>query len=114
MKELLSTPGLGLFLRSQKEVYLGRDSFATCCGEVLSLNRMEDHISPNSFHYIAPLTVAALAELRAHATLHVASAQWQEWDKMCDELLLDDARLEEATCRDKRLSDFDIFYFVNT
>lgn len=71
---------------------------------------MEGHVPPHSVHHVAPPTVAALAELRQHAALHVAPAQRQEGDKTSDELLLDDAGLEEAACGDKLLSGMMIFY----
>lgn len=62
------------------------------------------HVEADRLHYVAAAAGAALAELRANAALHVAACQRQERNEARDELLLDDAGLEEATCREKPTS----------
>lgn len=45
--------------------------------------------------------VASLAEVKVSAAFHVVSPQRQERNKACDELLLNDAGVEEATWRER-------------
>lgn len=67
----------------------------------MSLSGSVDHIAPYCLHHVTAAADAPLAELRVDTALHVASAQRQEWNVACDELLLDDAGLEEAAWREK-------------
>lgn len=67
----------------------------------MSLDRSVGHGVPNCLHYVTVGTHVLRAELRADAALHVVSAQRQERHKAGDEPLLNDAGVEEATCREK-------------
>lgn len=87
---------------SQEEVDLGRDGLAAGGGEVAFLDGRVDHAAPHRLHHVAAAAAAPLAELRAHAALHVAAAQRQEGNEAGDEPLLDDAGLKEPTWRAKR------------
>lgn len=91
---------------SEEEVDFGRDSLTAGSGEVLSLNRSVDHVAPHCLHHVTAAAAALLAELRADAALNVASAQRQKGNEASDELLLDDAGLEEAACRDRGRESF--------
>ncbi len=86
---------------SQEEVDFGGNSLAASYGEVLSLDRSVDHVASYSLHHVTAGAAAPLAELRADTVLHVASARRQEGNKAGDELLLDDAGVEEAAWREK-------------
>lgn len=67
----------------------------------MSLDRSVGHGVPNCFHHVPVGAHALRAELRADAALHVVSAERQERHKAGDEPLLNDAGVEEATCREK-------------
>lgn len=70
----------------------------------MSLDGSVGHVAPYCLHHVTAAAAAPLAELRADAALHVESAQRQEGNEAGDELLLDDAGLEEAACREKLTS----------
>lgn len=91
---------------SQEEVDFGRDGLAAGGGEVSFRNGRVDHVTPDRLHHVAAAAAASLAELRAHAALHVAPGQRQEGNEAGDEPLLDDAGLKEPTWRRKRHFSF--------
>lgn len=90
-----------MHLGSQKEVDFGGDCLTAGGGEVLSLGGGVEHVAPYCLYHVRAAAAAPLAELRADAALHVASAQRQEGDEAGDELLLDHPGLEEAAWREK-------------
>lgn len=66
-------------------------------GEVVSLDRCVGHAGPNFIHHVLVGEVASLTEVKVSAAFHVVSPQRQERNKASDELLLNDAGVEEAT-----------------
>lgn len=69
--------------------------------KVLSLLGHVDNGSPYCLHHIGALALTPLAELSAGTALHMASAQGQEGHKAGQQLLLDDAGMEESTWGEK-------------
>lgn len=94
-------------LYSQEEVYFGGDGLTAGGGEVVSLDRCVGHACPNFLHHVLVEAVAALAEFKVSAAFDVASPQRQERNKACDELLLNDAGVEEATLEGEREGEVD-------
>lgn len=91
-------------LYSQEEVYFGGDGLTTGGGEVVSLDRCVGHARANFLHHVSVGAVTSLAEVKVSAAFNVVSPQRQERNKACDELLLNDARVEEAIWRERKTS----------
>lgn len=91
-------------LDSQEEVDFGRDSLTAGRTKVLSLDGSVDHVAPYCLNHVIPGADAPLTELWVDTALHVPSTQRQEGNEAGDELLLDDAGVEEATWREKLTS----------
>lgn len=88
-------------LYSQEEVDFGGDGLTAGGGEVLFLDRSVGHAGPHFLHHVFVGAEAPQAEVKVGAALNVASAQRQERNKACDELLLNDVGVEEATWRER-------------
>lgn len=95
-----SSPSLSInscTIYSQVEVYFGGDCLTTGGGKVLSLDRCVGHARPNFLHHVLFAAVTSLAKVKVSAALNVVPPQRQKRNKACDERLLDDAGVKEAT-----------------
>lgn len=62
-------------------------------------------MSGHRLHHVGAAAAALLAQLEAHAALHVAPAQRQERDEARHQVLMDEAGVEETACRRERERD---------
>lgn len=87
---------------SQKDVDFGRHGLTASGGEILSRDRGIAHVATYCLHDVGVATAAQLTELRSDTALDMASGQRQERNVGGDELLPDDAGLEETVWRERK------------